>query len=48
MDIKHGGFIINATKYWYLDGVKIEYDPETWDQKVQENKVNRIKNIMET
>ncbi|HED38226.1 MAG TPA: hypothetical protein ENI76_08275 [Ignavibacteria bacterium] len=33
----------NGEKSWYLNDRKIEYDPETWDQKVNES---RIRNIM--
>ncbi|HED37740.1 MAG TPA: hypothetical protein ENI76_05790 [Ignavibacteria bacterium] len=29
---------------WYLNARKIEYDPETWDQKVQESKVEMVMN----
>ncbi|HED38330.1 MAG TPA: hypothetical protein ENI76_08825 [Ignavibacteria bacterium] len=35
----------NGDKFWYLNGNEIEYDPETWDQVVKENKIN---NVMET
>jgi len=35
----------SGAKSWYLNGRYIKYDPETWDQLVQES---HIENIMKT
>jgi len=35
---------MNGDRFWYLNGNEIEYDPETWDQKVNESKIKHIMN----
>jgi len=34
----------NGYKAWCLNGYQIEYDPETWDQLVNENHIKQIMN----